>query len=87
MSAGPTPLADVVTGPPVAMVAGGPTVLVGALAGALLAIAAREAVLASPAAAAWLRQALEPLRRAGREGWSPAHYPAAANPRPDVVTA
>ena len=72
MSPGPTPLADVVTGPPVAMVAGGPTVLVGALAGALLAIAAREAVLASPAAAAWLRQALEPLRRAGREGYAPS---------------
>ncbi|OJU83138.1 MAG: hypothetical protein BGO11_08685 [Solirubrobacterales bacterium 70-9] len=33
---------------------------------------AREAVLASPAAAAWLRQALEPLRRAGREGYAPS---------------
>src|SRR6185503_20097808 len=49
-----------------------PTVALGALAGALLAMAAREAVLASPAAAAWLRQALEPLRRAGREGYTPS---------------
>jgi tight adherence protein B len=48
------------------------TALIGALAGALLAMAAREAVLASPAAAAWLRQALEPLRRAGREGYAPS---------------
>jgi tight adherence protein B len=50
----------------------GPTVVVGALAGGLLALAAREAVLASPAAAAWLRAALEPLRRAGREGYAPS---------------
>ncbi|HEX4732176.1 MAG TPA: type II secretion system F family protein [Solirubrobacterales bacterium] len=48
------------------------TALIGALAGGLLAMAAREAVLASPAAAAWLRQALEPLRRAGREGYAPS---------------
>jgi tight adherence protein B len=50
----------------------GPTALIGALAGGLLALAAREAVLASPAAAAWVRQALEPLRRAGREGYAPS---------------
>jgi tight adherence protein B len=49
-----------------------PTALIGALAGGLLALAAREAVLASPAAAAWVRQALEPLRRAGREGYAPS---------------
>jgi tight adherence protein B len=49
-----------------------PTALIGALAGGLLAMAAREAVLASPAAAAWLRLALEPLRRAGREGYVPS---------------
>jgi tight adherence protein B len=48
------------------------TVLLGALAGGLLAMAAREAVLASPAVAAWLRLALEPLRRAGREGYAPS---------------
>jgi tight adherence protein B len=51
---------------------GAPTALIGAMAGGLLAMAAREAVLASPAAAAWLRQALEPLRRAGREGYAPS---------------
>jgi tight adherence protein B len=56
-------------------VSGGPAALVpmvGALAGGLLAVAAREAVLASPALAAWLRRALEPLQRAGREGYSPS---------------
>lgn len=50
----------------------GPLVLVaGAAAGGLAALAAREAALASPAAARWLRLALEPLRRAGREGYAP----------------
>ncbi|HEY0278277.1 MAG TPA: hypothetical protein VGC32_08415, partial [Solirubrobacterales bacterium] len=48
------------------------TVLLGALAGGLIALALREAVLASPAAAAWVRLALEPLRRAGREGYVPS---------------
>jgi len=48
------------------------TVLLGALAGGLLAMAAREAMLASPAVAAWLRLAVEPLRRAGREGYAPS---------------
>jgi tight adherence protein B len=48
------------------------TALLGALAGGLLAMAAREAVLASPAVAAWLRLAVEPLRRAGREGYAPS---------------
>ncbi len=47
-------------------------ILVGALAGGLAALAAREAVLASPAGARWLRLALEPLRRAGREGYAPS---------------
>ncbi len=46
--------------------------LVGAAAGGLLAMAAREALLASPAAARWLRLALEPLRRASREGYVPS---------------
>jgi tight adherence protein B len=46
--------------------------LAGALAGGLMALATREAVLASPAAARWLRMALEPLHRAGREGYSPS---------------
>jgi tight adherence protein B len=48
------------------------SVLAGAAAGGLLALAAREALLASPAAARWLRLALEPLRRAGREGYAPS---------------
>jgi Flp pilus assembly protein TadB len=46
--------------------------LAGAAAGGLLAMGAREALLASPAAARWLRLALEPLRRAGREGYAPS---------------
>jgi Flp pilus assembly protein TadB len=46
--------------------------LIGAAAGGLLALALREALLASPAAARWLRLALEPLRRAGREGYAPS---------------
>ena len=46
--------------------------LIGAVAGGLLALALREALLASPAAAHWLRLALEPLRRAGREGYAPS---------------
>jgi Flp pilus assembly protein TadB len=46
--------------------------LVGAAAGGLMALAAREALLASPAAARWLALALEPLRRAGREGYAPS---------------
>jgi tight adherence protein B len=45
--------------------------LVGAAAGGLLALGAREALLASPAAARWVQLALEPLRRAGREGYAP----------------
>jgi tight adherence protein B len=44
----------------------------GAVAGGLAALAAREAVLASPAVARWLRIALEPLRRAGAEGYAPS---------------
>jgi Flp pilus assembly protein TadB len=46
--------------------------LVGAAAGALLSLGAREALLASPAAARWLRLAVEPLRRAEREGYAPS---------------
>jgi len=47
-------------------------VILAGAAGGLAAVAAREAVLATPAAAAWLRLALEPLRRAGREGYAPS---------------
>lgn len=46
--------------------------LVGAAAGGLLMVAGREAVLASPVLARWLRAALEPLARAGREGYAPS---------------
>jgi tight adherence protein B len=46
--------------------------LVGAAAGGLAAVGVREAVLASPALAIWLRLALEPLKRAGREGYAPS---------------
>ena len=47
-------------------------VLIAAVAGGLAALAAREALLASPAAAGWIRFALEPLRRAGEEGYAPS---------------
>jgi tight adherence protein B len=46
--------------------------LAGAAAGGLLTVSAREAVLASPALVRWVRGALEPLQRAGREGYSPS---------------
>lgn len=46
--------------------------LTGAVAGGLGALAIREALPASPAAARWLRLALEPLRRAGLEGYAPS---------------
>jgi len=46
--------------------------LAGAAAGVLAAVATREAVLASPALARWVRAALEPLGRAGREGYAPS---------------
>jgi tight adherence protein B len=49
-------------------------ILIGAAAGGLVAVAAREALLASPAAARWLRLALEPLRRAGEEGYAPSRF-------------
>jgi tight adherence protein B len=49
-----------------------PAAAIAALAGGLGALAVREALLASPAAAAWLRQALEPLQRAGEEGYAPS---------------
>ena len=49
-----------------------PIVLAGAAAGGLGAVGLREALLASPAVAAWLEMTLEPLRRAGREGYLPS---------------
>jgi tight adherence protein B len=47
--------------------------LTGAAAGGLLAVSAREAVLASPSLVRWVRRALEPLQRAGREGYAPSN--------------
>jgi tight adherence protein B len=46
-------------------------VLLAAGAGGLAAVALREAVLATPVAARWLSAALDPLMRAGREGYAP----------------
>ena len=46
-------------------------ILLAALAGGLVAVAVREAVIASPALGRWLAEAVEPLRRAGREGYAP----------------
>lgn len=44
----------------------------GAVAGGLAAVAAREAILATPALARWVARTVEPLRRAGREGYAPS---------------
>jgi tight adherence protein B len=46
-------------------------VLAAAAGGGLGAVAVRDAVRASPAAARWLAAAVEPLRRAGAEGYTP----------------
>lgn len=46
--------------------------LLGAAAGGMLSVGVREAIVASPALAAWLRAAVEPLDRAGREGYAPS---------------
>jgi tight adherence protein B len=43
-----------------------------ALAGGLLTVAIREAILSAPRIAAWTRDALNPLRRVGREGYVPS---------------
>lgn len=48
-------------------------VLIAAAAGGLLVLGVREAIGASPAAARWMRLALEPLRRAGSEGYLPSN--------------
>ena len=46
-------------------------VLLAACAGGMVAVALREAVLATPAVARWVSAAVEPLRRAGSEGYVP----------------
>jgi tight adherence protein B len=58
----------------VAPVSGGPLaapVLLAALAGGMAVVAARELVVATPALSRWVAEAVEPLRRAGREGYAP----------------
>ena len=47
------------------------TIVLAAVAGGMAAVAVREAVLASPALGRWLAEAIEPLRRAGSEGYAP----------------
>ena len=47
-------------------------VAVAAVAGGLVAVAARELVLASPSIARWLSRAFVPFRRAGVEGYEPS---------------
>jgi tight adherence protein B len=46
-------------------------VILAAVAGGMTAVAAREAVLATPTLAHWLAAAVRPLLRAGREGYDP----------------
>jgi tight adherence protein B len=46
-------------------------ILLLAVAGGMAAVALREAVLATPAVGRWIAGAVEPLRRAGREGYEP----------------
>lgn len=46
--------------------------VLGAGAGGLAAVALREAVLAAPVLTRWVALTLEPLRRAGREGYAPS---------------
>lgn len=54
------------------MTVSGLTLALGAGAGALAALAAREAVLASPAFAGWVSDSLRPLARARNEGYTPS---------------
>jgi len=49
-----------------------PAALFAAAAGGLAALAAREVLPSNPAATRWMRLALEPLRRAGEEGYAPS---------------
>jgi tight adherence protein B len=49
----------------------GTPVLLAAAAGGMAAVAVREAIIASPALGRWIAATVEPLRRAGREGYAP----------------
>jgi tight adherence protein B len=55
-------------------VSGGPLALpivLAATAGGMAAVAVRDGVVATPALGRWLAETIEPLRRAGREGYAP----------------
>jgi len=47
-------------------------ILLAALAGGLVAVATREALISAPRLASWLRMSVAPLSRAGREGYAPS---------------
>ena len=49
----------------------GTPVLLAAAAGGMAAVAVREAIIASPALGRWIAATVEPLRRAGQEGYAP----------------
>ena len=49
-----------------------PLIALAALTGGLLAVAIREGLLSAPRIAAWIGEALKPLRRVGREGYVPS---------------
>jgi len=49
----------------------GTPVVLAAAAGGMAAVAVREAIVASPALGRWIAATVEPLRRAGREGYAP----------------
>jgi tight adherence protein B len=53
-------------------VGAGALIALAALAGGLLAIAIREGILSAPRVAVWTREAVNPLRRVGREGYVPS---------------
>jgi tight adherence protein B len=47
-------------------------IVLAALAGGLVAVATREAVISAPRLASWLRTSIAPLSRAAREGYAPS---------------
>lgn len=49
-----------------------PLIMLAALAGGLVAVGIREALLSAPRFASWLREAVTPLGRAEREGYAPS---------------
>jgi tight adherence protein B len=53
-------------------VVSGALIALAGLAGGLLAVAIREGILSAPWVAAWVHEAVNPLRRVGREGYVPS---------------